>query len=135
VVIHPQLRLTTTRYFTPSGRSIQAQGVTPDIEVLQDVPDNLKAQLDTQGEGRSAATPKARVPNRPARSSFKAEFLNAERRWLTLACSYGFTESLEDFTAANSERGRKFEERLQYSSARVPGVSKNLDGPGHTPTP
>jgi carboxyl-terminal processing protease len=44
------LRLTTARYFTPSGRSIQAQGVTPDIEVLQDVPDNLKAQIDTQGE-------------------------------------------------------------------------------------
>ena len=27
------LRLTTARYFTPSGRSIQAQGITPDIEV------------------------------------------------------------------------------------------------------
>jgi len=36
------LRLTTARYFTPSGRSIQAQGITPDIEVLQDVPDDLK---------------------------------------------------------------------------------------------
>lgn len=32
------LRLTTSRYFTPSGRSIQAQGIVPDIEVLQDVP-------------------------------------------------------------------------------------------------
>ncbi|MFT6028499.1 MAG: carboxyl-terminal processing protease [Oleiphilaceae bacterium] len=27
------LKLTTARYFTPSGRSIQAQGITPDIEV------------------------------------------------------------------------------------------------------
>jgi carboxyl-terminal processing protease len=44
------LRLTTARYFTPSGRSIQAQGVTPDIEVLQDIPDNLKAQIDSKGE-------------------------------------------------------------------------------------
>ncbi len=32
------LRLTTARYFTPSGRSIQAKGITPDIEVLQDLP-------------------------------------------------------------------------------------------------
>jgi carboxyl-terminal processing protease len=32
------LRLTTARYYTPSGRSLQAQGVAPDIEVLQDVP-------------------------------------------------------------------------------------------------
>lgn len=29
------LKLTTARYFTPSGRSIQAQGITPDIEVEQ----------------------------------------------------------------------------------------------------
>ncbi len=44
------LRLTTARYYTPSGRSIQAKGITPDIEVLQDVPDDLKAQTDTKGE-------------------------------------------------------------------------------------
>lgn len=29
------LRLTTARYYTPSGRSIQAKGITPDIEVEQ----------------------------------------------------------------------------------------------------
>jgi carboxyl-terminal processing protease len=44
------LRLTTARYFTPSGRSIQAKGIVPDIEVLQDVPDDLKAKTDTKGE-------------------------------------------------------------------------------------
>jgi carboxyl-terminal processing protease len=44
------LRLTTARYYTPSGRSIQAKGITPDITVLQDVPDDLKARTDTKGE-------------------------------------------------------------------------------------
>jgi carboxyl-terminal processing protease len=44
------LRLTTARYYTPSGRSIQAKGISPDIEVLQDVPDELKARTDTRGE-------------------------------------------------------------------------------------
>ncbi|MEA2993345.1 MAG: carboxyl-terminal processing protease, partial [Alphaproteobacteria bacterium] len=44
------LRLTTARYFTPSGRSIQAKGISPDIEVLQDVPEELKARNDTKGE-------------------------------------------------------------------------------------
>ena len=29
------LKLTTARYYTPNGRSIQAQGITPDIEVHQ----------------------------------------------------------------------------------------------------
>jgi carboxyl-terminal processing protease len=44
------LALTTARYFTPSGHSIQALGVSPDIEVLQDVPDDLKGRVDTKGE-------------------------------------------------------------------------------------
>jgi carboxyl-terminal processing protease len=44
------LRLTTARYFTPSGRSIQAKGISPDIEVLQDVPEDMKARTDTKGE-------------------------------------------------------------------------------------
>src|SRR5216684_134518 len=44
------LRLTTARYFTPSGKSIQAKGIVPDIEVLQDVPDELKSRTDTKSE-------------------------------------------------------------------------------------
>jgi carboxyl-terminal processing protease len=44
------LALTTARYFTPSGHSIQAQGITPDIEVMQDVPDELKGRADLKGE-------------------------------------------------------------------------------------
>ncbi|HUI14240.1 MAG TPA: S41 family peptidase [Xanthobacteraceae bacterium] len=36
------LRLTTARYYTPSGRSIQAEGITPDIKVEQQVPQNLQ---------------------------------------------------------------------------------------------
>jgi carboxyl-terminal processing protease len=44
------LRLTTARYFTPAGTSIQAKGIKPDIEVLQDVPEELKARTDTKGE-------------------------------------------------------------------------------------
>ena len=44
------LRLTTARYFTPSGRSIQARGITPDIEILQEVPEELKARDNARGE-------------------------------------------------------------------------------------
>ncbi|MGE5478260.1 MAG: S41 family peptidase [Bacteroidales bacterium] len=32
---HGSMRLTTARYYTPSGRSIQAVGIEPDIKVLQ----------------------------------------------------------------------------------------------------
>ncbi len=44
------IRLTTARYFTPSGRSIQAKGVDPDIEVIQELPDDLKGRVETTGE-------------------------------------------------------------------------------------
>jgi carboxyl-terminal processing protease len=44
------LRLTTARYYTPSGRSIQAKGIEPDIQVLQEVPASLKGEADTKGE-------------------------------------------------------------------------------------
>jgi carboxyl-terminal processing protease len=47
------LRLTTARYYTPSGRSIQAQGIAPDIEVLQDVP---KEVADGQSQTRSESS-------------------------------------------------------------------------------
>ena len=44
------LRLTTARYYTPSGRSIQAKGIEPEDIVLEDVPDDLKGKDDTKGE-------------------------------------------------------------------------------------
>ncbi|MCG2628452.1 S41 family peptidase [Bradyrhizobium sp. WYCCWR 13023] len=46
------LALTTARYYTPSGRSIQAQGIAPDIEILQDVPAELKGRVDTIAESQ-----------------------------------------------------------------------------------
>ncbi len=44
------LRLTTARYYTPSGRSIQAKGIDPEVQVLEDVPAELKGKDDTKGE-------------------------------------------------------------------------------------
>lgn len=47
------LRLTTARYYTPSGDSIQALGIDPDIEVVQELPADLAeeaAALEPRGE-------------------------------------------------------------------------------------
>ena len=44
------LRLTTARYYTPAGRSIQAKGIVPDIESLQEVPEEVKARAEMRGE-------------------------------------------------------------------------------------
>lgn len=42
------IRLATGHDVTPSGRLIQGNGIAPDIEVAQDVPENLKATLKIQ---------------------------------------------------------------------------------------
>lgn len=44
------LRLTTALYYTPSGQSIQGKGITPDIQVDQPLPDDLKGRDLTRGE-------------------------------------------------------------------------------------
>jgi carboxyl-terminal processing protease len=44
------LKLTTQLYFTPSGKSIQGRGISPDIEVKQVIPDELKGKDETEGE-------------------------------------------------------------------------------------
>jgi carboxyl-terminal processing protease len=44
------LRLTTALYYTPSGRSIQARGITPDIEVMQEPRKGRTLAAETNGE-------------------------------------------------------------------------------------
>jgi len=44
------LRLTTALYYTPTGKSIQGTGITPDITVEQPLPPELQGKLETAGE-------------------------------------------------------------------------------------
>jgi len=44
------IRLTTARYYTPSGKSIQAKGIVPDIESVQEIPEDVKGKDETKGE-------------------------------------------------------------------------------------
>lgn len=55
------LRLTTAKYYTPKGRSIQSTGITPDIVVKLSPPGTAKA---TEGKaGEKEAEPKAGKPS------------------------------------------------------------------------
>jgi carboxyl-terminal processing protease len=42
------LKLTTARYYTPAGRSIQAKGIEPEAVVEEELPDDLKAKAASQ---------------------------------------------------------------------------------------
>jgi carboxyl-terminal processing protease len=64
------LRLTTARYFTPSGRSIQAKGIEPDIDVLQVVPEDLKGRTDIEGEASLRGHLKAEGNEEPGSQSY-----------------------------------------------------------------
>ena len=60
------LRLTTARYYTPSGHSIQAQGIIPDLQVAQgdeaSVPKLLRySEADLQGHLEGEPVPEKRV--------------------------------------------------------------------------
>jgi carboxyl-terminal processing protease len=75
------IRLTTARYFTPSGRSIQATGIVPDIVMEQtavakgekrdpllreaNLPRHLPHKLERARERKPAAEPGAALPSLP----------------------------------------------------------------------
>ena len=74
---HGAMRLTTARYYTPSGRSIQAKGIEPDIEVKPARVEETQAptrrgEADLRGaldapkreEAPSDKTPEGKVPER-----------------------------------------------------------------------
>ena len=68
------LRLTTARYFTPKGRSIQALGITPDIIVADALPDGKRGgparmirekDLDHHLPGEGENEPPEKAPAKP----------------------------------------------------------------------
>lgn len=68
--------------------------------MLEQFSDQVRVCYELAAEARA----KADATDDPAA---KAEFHDAERRWLTLARSYGFSERLKDFTKENSKQRRK----------------------------
>ena len=55
---HGAIRLTTARYYTPAGTSIQAKGIVPDIEVRQS-----RIEVIEDGAGRREADLRGRLEN------------------------------------------------------------------------
>jgi carboxyl-terminal processing protease len=65
---HGAIRLTTARYYTPSGTSIQAKGIVPDIEVRQS-----RVEVIDQGAARREADLRGRLENEQLEGESGAE--------------------------------------------------------------
>lgn len=71
------IRLTTARYYTPSGKSIQAKGISPDIEVKQELPEDMKDKdFETKGE----AGLKGHLKNGDDEQGGSSAYVPAERK-------------------------------------------------------
>ena len=94
------MRLTTARYYTPSGRSIQAKGIEPDIEVKQ-----AKLEvIDNAGFERS-----------------EAEFRNA------LKNEGEFTPDSEENKKAKSDKDKENKDAQDYQLMRALDLVKALN--------
>ena len=94
------MRLTTARYYTPSGRSIQALGVAPDIIVEQEVPEPETAEAEEE-DGDLPRRSEAEL-----RGSLENDSLTEDERKI-----------LEEDQARKEETARLREEDYQLSYA------------------
>jgi carboxyl-terminal processing protease len=59
------LRLATGHYITPSGRLIQSNGIVPDVEAPQDVPDALKVKVAAKIKDKDQPALQSYIPPDP----------------------------------------------------------------------
>ncbi|MDR1041073.1 MAG: S41 family peptidase [Deltaproteobacteria bacterium] len=62
------MRLTTARFYTPTGRSIQIEGIRPDVEVRNPLPPDFQMPREEDLEGHLRGQNEPPAPKRGARS-------------------------------------------------------------------
>ena len=78
------IKITTARYFTPSGNSIQAKGITPDVEIpraeLKELPKITGwAESDLDGALSAEEGKKAKETEQPKQEEKKTENDNTKK--------------------------------------------------------
>ena len=94
------LRLTTARYYTPSGRSIQAKGIDPDIIVEQETPEDIKKREKRSPRGEANLRGHLSAEDKKEKSG----------------------------SSAYVPREREKDQQLQYAIAMVKGVPTDIKG-------
>ena len=112
------LRLTTARYYTPSGRSIQATGISPDYLVEPELPDDLKAQM-------AVLTPKGEA-------SLRGHLKNDSAPEAKGSISYVPKEKEKDVqlkAAIDLLHGKKIETTKKLENAAAPASAESAEVP------
>jgi carboxyl-terminal processing protease len=96
------IRLTTARYYTPSGRSIQARGIDPDLIVEQELPDEIKKRLANRKPRGEASL----------RGHLKTESKDGKE---------------ESGSSAYVPREKEKDKQLQYAIAKLRGLPTDIE--------
>ncbi|HEX2581712.1 MAG TPA: S41 family peptidase [Dongiaceae bacterium] len=94
---HGAIRLTTARYYTPSGRSIQAKGIDPDIEVRPAKVTDIDTPKTT-----SEADLKGAIQNKGGTNSDQAATASAQKAPHVGSEKNAITDPTEDYQLARA---------------------------------
>jgi carboxyl-terminal processing protease len=115
------LRLTTARYYTPSGRSIQAKGIDPDIIVEQETPEEIKKREERAPRGeanlRGHLTPEGDEEEKSGSSTFVPKKKEEDRQ-----LQYAIAWLLDKPTDI---KGVRHEDAEKAKTAKSEGLSKS----------
>ena len=83
------IKLTTARYYTPNGRSIQAKGITPDIPLESAIDKNASLRLREADLSKHLGDGKSTAPEAPTTPA--AKDLEKEKALAAARAKYNFT--------------------------------------------
>jgi len=125
------IRLTTARYYTPSGRSIQAKGIEPDIEVLPEVPKDLQ-DYDTVSESELRGHLLGEGEKKPDTSAVTTPNTAANTTKPDASKEGGEGQGIAGALASYVPEDPKLDKQLNYALDLLNGVQVNAAFPAST---
>ena len=135
------VKLTTARYYTPSGRSIQAKGIVPDIEVLDTAKGNYPSYIIREADLNNHLTVSDEKDEEKDEEAEAAEFETDSKKVykfgdeddFTLQQAVRFLKGEKVMTAADAVKQHKAEEKEKEKKAEAEGEAADSDKEAKAP--